>query len=57
MQNPRNDGTCLAITIRSGKLLPEQHLLVQTHMEDVASDNEMQLGDGDANNIPVESDK
>lgn len=51
VQNPRNDGSCIAIITSSGKILPKAHLVVSLQVDDVDFEDEI----NDA--IPVESEK
>lgn len=44
-KNLRNDVACLAITTKSGRVLPKSHLIVQIHVDDVASEDENIMDD------------
>lgn len=57
MQNLRNDRTSLIITTRSDKVLYEPHMMVHLYMDDVTSEGEVIINDGDLNNGPVKSKK
>lgn len=45
VQNSRNDGTCVSITIRSSRVLPKSYLIVQSYIDDVASVQEVIVDD------------
>lgn len=54
-KNLRNYGTCLAITMRNGRVFPESHLIVQIYMDEVAPENEITIDDVDMKSGPTES--